>query len=83
MFCPKTSLGISLGMKAHISYHNVCLISYRSIETVRGYKPPLDVEERLQALTEQVYNDELDDHGDWKTQPLHDRFKKYKVQFSG
>ena len=59
------------------------MISYRSIETVRGYKPPLDVEERLQALTEQVYNDELDDHGDWRTQPLHDRFKKYKVQFSG
>ena len=53
--------------------------SSRGIEEVRGYKPPADVEDRLQALTEDVYGDV----SDWRNQQLNDKYKKYHVRRFG
>ena len=44
---------------------------------MRGYKPPVDVEDRLQALTEDVFGE----GSDWRNQPLNDKYKKYHVRF--
>ena len=50
---------------------------FRCIETVRGYKPPSNVEEQLHSLTVEVFGHVVD----WKNQSLSDRFKKYKVAY--
>lgn len=50
---------------------------YRGIQTVRGYKPADDVEEKIEAIAMEMFGN----HGDWRSNSLEDRKQKFKVHF--